>query len=89
MPVNPHNLAFWNAVAPQHVGSPLYRTDDFRAGQIVIDPVAREALGGVGAVVGRRLLHLQCHFGRGERIRLISARGAEPLERRMYHEDNP
>ncbi|HXQ14982.1 MAG TPA: class I SAM-dependent methyltransferase [Caulobacteraceae bacterium] len=63
MPINPHNLAFWNAVAPQHVASPLYRTDDFRAGQIVLDPVAREAVGGVAGVVGRRLLHLQCHFG--------------------------
>jgi SAM-dependent methyltransferase len=60
MPINPHNLAFWNAVAPQHVASPLYRTADFRAGQVVIDPVAAEAL---GDVAGARLLHLQCHFG--------------------------
>lgn len=60
MAVNPHSLAFWNAVAPQHFGSPLYRTADFRAGEIVLDPVARQA---VGDVAGRRLLHLQCHFG--------------------------
>jgi len=59
MPIDPQNLAFWNAVAPQHVASPLYRTDDFRAGQMVLDPVARGAVGDVG----RRLLHLQCHFG--------------------------
>jgi len=58
--INPYNLAFWNAVAPQHIASPLYRTADFRAGEIVLDPVAREA---VGDVAGQRLLHLQCHFG--------------------------
>jgi SAM-dependent methyltransferase len=57
---NPHNLAHWNEVTPHHVGSPMYRTDDFRRGEIVLDPVVRGAIGGV---VGQRLLHLQCHFG--------------------------
>lgn len=56
----PDNLAFWNAVTPGHVASPMYRTEDFRAGACVIDPVARDA---VGDVAGLRLLHLQCHFG--------------------------
>ena len=41
----------------------------------------------VGMVEGR-LLYV-AHTMRGERIRLISARGAEPLERRAYHEENP
>jgi len=60
MPVNPHNLAHWNEVTPHHVTSPMYRTEDFRRGEIVLDPVVREA---VGDVTGRSLLHLQCHFG--------------------------
>jgi SAM-dependent methyltransferase len=47
-------------VTPHHVTSPTYRTEDFRRGEIVLDPVVREA---IGDVAGRRLLHLQCHFG--------------------------
>jgi len=58
--VNPHNLAHWNEVTAHHVGSPMYRTEDFRRGEIVLDPVVRDA---IGDVAGRRLLHLQCHFG--------------------------
>jgi SAM-dependent methyltransferase len=60
MTVNRHNLAHWNAVTPHHVVSPFYRTDDFRRGEIVLDPVVR---GAIGDVAGQRLLHLQCHFG--------------------------
>jgi len=51
MPVNPHNLAYWNEVTPQHVTSALYRTEDFRRGENVLDPVVREA---VGEVAGAR-----------------------------------
>jgi uncharacterized DUF497 family protein len=40
----------------------------------------------VGMVEGR-LLHV-AYTMRGERIRIISARGAEPHERRRYHEDD-
>ncbi|HEY1426054.1 MAG TPA: class I SAM-dependent methyltransferase [Caulobacteraceae bacterium] len=60
MPVNEYNLAHWNEVTPHHVASPFYRTEDFRRGEIVLDPVVRAA---VGDVAGKRLLHLQCHFG--------------------------
>jgi SAM-dependent methyltransferase len=60
MPVNPHNLAHWNEVTPHHVTSDFYRTDDFRRGETVLDPVVRDA---IGEVAGARLLHLQCHFG--------------------------
>jgi SAM-dependent methyltransferase len=60
MAVDPHNLAHWEEVTPHHVASPFYRTDDFRAGENVLDPVVRQA---VGDVAGKRLLHLQCHFG--------------------------
>jgi SAM-dependent methyltransferase len=58
--VNADNLAHWNEVTPHHVDSPMYRTDDFRRGEIVLDPVVRNA---IGDVAGQRLLHLQCHFG--------------------------
>src|SRR5580700_8904312 len=60
MSVNADNLAHWNEVTPHHVVSPMYRTEDFRRGEIVLDPVVR---GQIGDVSGRRLLHLQCHFG--------------------------
>lgn len=60
MPINADNLAHWNAVTPHHVASPFYRTDDFRRGENVLDPLVRDA---VGDVAGKRLLHLQCHFG--------------------------
>jgi SAM-dependent methyltransferase len=60
MAINEDNLAHWDEVTPHHVVSAMYRTDDFRRGEIVLDPVARA---GVGEVAGKRLLHLQCHFG--------------------------
>jgi SAM-dependent methyltransferase len=60
MAIDPDNLAHWNEVTAHHVVSPMYRTDDFRRGEIVLDPVVRNA---IGDVAGKRLLHLQCHFG--------------------------
>jgi SAM-dependent methyltransferase len=60
MAIDAGTLAHWNEVTPHHVISPMYRTEDFRRGEIVLDPVVREA---IGEVSGRRLLHLQCHFG--------------------------
>jgi SAM-dependent methyltransferase len=54
------NLAYWNDIAPVHMASSFYRTEDFRKGEMVLDEVARAA---AGDVAGRRLLHLQCHFG--------------------------
>ena len=38
-------------------------------------------------IVENRLLYV-AYTMRGEKIRLISARGAEPQERREYHEEN-
>ncbi len=38
-------------------------------------------------MVENRLLHVT-YTHRGERIRIISARAAEPSERRRYHEEN-
>lgn len=39
------------------------------------------------AMVGERLLFV-AYTLRGDRIRIISARRAEPLERRRYHDEN-
>jgi hypothetical protein len=47
-------------LAPLHVSSPFYKTDAFRRGENVLDPIARERLAGFA---GQKLLHLQCHFG--------------------------
>ncbi len=54
------NFAYWNEAVAIHLASSFYRTDAFRRGEVVIDRVARE---GLGEVAGKRLLHLQCHFG--------------------------
>ena len=54
------NFAYWNEAVAIHLASSFYRADDFRRGEAVIDPVARR---GLGDVAGKRLLHLQCHFG--------------------------
>jgi SAM-dependent methyltransferase len=55
-----HNRAWWDELVPLHVASPFYKMDAFRRGENLLDPIARERLAGVK---GKRLLHLQCHFG--------------------------
>ena len=54
------NFAYWNEAVAIHLASPFYRTEAFRRGEAVIDRVVRE---GLGEVRGKRILHLQCHFG--------------------------
>ena len=54
------NFAYWNEAVAIHLASSFYPTAAFRRGAAVIDPVA---LRGLGEVSGKRLLHLQCHFG--------------------------
>jgi SAM-dependent methyltransferase len=54
------NRAHWDEVTCIHVASPFYRTEAFKRGAMVLDPIALESVGDVG---GKRLLHLQCHFG--------------------------
>ncbi len=54
------NLAYWNEMARRHVDSPGYRTAAFRRGENILDPIVRD---GIGKVRGKKLLHLQCHFG--------------------------
>ncbi len=54
------NKARWNEVVEIHARSPFYRVDQFLAGTDMLCPIeSRE----IGPLAGRRLLHLQCHFG--------------------------
>lgn len=54
------NLAHWDELVPTHRDSAFYDVDAFLAGRNSVDDVAMALL---GEVSGRRLLHLQCHFG--------------------------
>lgn len=54
------NRKFWDEVTPHHISSEYYATAEFRRGANVLDPIVRE---GIGEIAGKRLLHLQCHFG--------------------------
>ena len=57
---NKTNLTYWNEMAERHVDSDGYQTAAFRKGANILDPIVRK---GIGKVRGRKLLHLQCHFG--------------------------
>lgn len=50
----------WDESVPLHVASPLYDVPSFLKGRTTLEPLE---IDGVGSVRGRRLLHLQCHFG--------------------------
>jgi SAM-dependent methyltransferase len=54
------NRRLWDARTPIHVASDFYDVDGFRAGATSLRPLEVEE---VGDVAGKRLLHLQCHFG--------------------------
>lgn len=54
------NRAYWDSLVDAHVASEFYDIPGFLAGKRSLDPMVQAAL---GAVEGRRLLHLQCHFG--------------------------
>ncbi len=56
------NLANWNDRAAIHLRDTtgFYRLDAFRAGEDVLNPIESDE---IGDVAGRRLVHLQCHFG--------------------------
>jgi SAM-dependent methyltransferase len=55
------NRANWDERVAVHLRSPMYRLDALRAGQGRLGPIIEAE---VGPVAGRRVLHLQCHFGR-------------------------
>ncbi len=54
------NRSWWDERVPIHVGSAFYDVDGFRAGGSTLRPFEVEE---VGDVTGKRLVHLQCHFG--------------------------
>lgn len=54
------NRRHWDEVTPVHARSRFYDVDAFLAGRCTVGPVERAA---VGDLRGKRLLHLQCHFG--------------------------
>lgn len=61
------NRRLWDARTPIHAASDYYDVEGFRAGasslhDLEVGEVTAVA-GGVKALRGRRLLHLQCHFG--------------------------
>ena len=55
-----HNRELWNEITPMHVRSVFYDVPGFKAGRNTLRPLE---LGEVGDVKGKKLLHLQCHFG--------------------------
>ena len=54
------NRANWDERVPIHVASAFYDVPGFLAGRTTLGARDRAAL---GCVRGRRLIHLQCHFG--------------------------
>lgn len=54
------NRQLWNARVAPHLASALYDVDGFVAGRGSLTDLELELL---GEVRGRRVLHLQCHFG--------------------------
>src|SRR6266699_7088150 len=54
------NLEWWNEAATVHSQGEGYDLATFKAGKTKLHPLE---LAEVGDVAGKRLLHLQCHFG--------------------------
>ena len=54
------NRRLWDGWTRIHVDSSFYDVEGFKAGRDPIDAIVGEL---VGDVAGKRLLHLQCHFG--------------------------
>lgn len=54
------NRALWNARTPHHIASRMYDMESFLAGRNSLTALELELLGDVR---GKRILHLQCHFG--------------------------
>ncbi|MEZ4521816.1 MAG: class I SAM-dependent methyltransferase [Thermomicrobiales bacterium] len=54
------NRARWNELVPAHRDSAFYDLESFRAGRNSVDDLSMRML---GELQGKRLLHLQCHFG--------------------------
>ena len=54
------NRAWWNERAPIHVRSDFYDVVGFKAGRCSLGP---QEVADLEPVAGKRLVHLQCHFG--------------------------
>lgn len=54
------NKQLWNLRTPIHEKSAFYNKELFSSGATTLMPVELEE---VGPVAGKKLLHLQCHFG--------------------------
>lgn len=54
------NRKLWNQRTEIHVQSDFYDVDNFMKGKCSLKPIELELLGDVN---GKRILHLQCHFG--------------------------
>lgn len=54
------NRELWNAKVPYHLQSELYAQEAFMAGATSLQSIELEQ---VGDVMGKTLLHLQCHYG--------------------------
>lgn len=54
------NRASWDRWTDLNYNSDFYDVAGFKAGRVALDDIERA---GVGDVTGKRLLHLQCHFG--------------------------
>jgi SAM-dependent methyltransferase len=54
------NRRRWDELVPIHEASRFYDVDGFKRGRNTLLPIEEEEL---GDVVGKKLLHLQCHFG--------------------------
>ncbi len=54
------NKELWNNKTDVHMKSAFYNLDKFKAGSTSLNPIEIHELGDVS---GKKLLHLQCHFG--------------------------
>src|SRR5215207_6484161 len=54
------NQKLWNEWTDEHEKSPFYDVEGFRAGKERLKSIELEE---VGNVHGKKLLHMQCHFG--------------------------
>ncbi len=54
------NKASWNKRTPVHVGSEFYNNQAFIAGKSSLNSIELDLLGDLS---GKKILHLQCHFG--------------------------
>ncbi|HYZ62281.1 MAG TPA: class I SAM-dependent methyltransferase, partial [Acetobacteraceae bacterium] len=66
------NRANWDERVAVHRATPLYALDKLRAATPRLNAIQEAEL---GPVAGRRVLHLQCHFGHDSLV--LASRGAE------------